>query len=173
MPEMFDLYDENLRPLGEQCQRGDSIPRGRFHIVITVLPINFENKVLITKRAFEKTYGGLWEITGGAVIAGETPLQGALRELKEETGLRALPDALEYRGQILFRFSGHSHIVMFYLFRADFHEEDIILQPGETDAARLVYPSEIEQMAKSGEFIPFEYLRVKSLYPDVFGEAMP
>ncbi|MBR4555045.1 MAG: NUDIX domain-containing protein [Ruminococcus sp.] len=173
MPEMFDLYDKDLQPLGEICERGDPIPSGKFHIVVTVLPVNFENKVLITKRAFGKPYGGMWEITGGAVIAGETPLQGAVRELREETGLRALPEALEYRGQILFRMSGHSHIVMFYAFRADFHEDDIILQPGETEAARFVYPSEIEQMAKNGEFLSFGYQRAKAVYPDIFGEEMP
>ena len=173
MAELFDLYNEKLEPLGETVERGDRIPAGKYHIVIAVLSVNFENKVLITRRDDRKPYGGLWEMTQGAVIAGETPVQGALRELKEETGLRALPEALEYRGQILFRFSNHSHIVMFYLFRADFRDEDIILQPGETTAARLVYPAEIEQMAKTGEFIPFVYQRAKALYPDIFGEAMP
>ena len=60
-----------------------------------------------------------------------------------------------------------------HLFRADFHEEDIVLQPGETTAARLVYPAEIEQMAKDGEFLSFAYQRLKAVYPDIFGENMP
>lgn len=172
MAEMFDLYDEDLRPLGEMCERGDTVPRGKYHIVVTVLPVNFESRILITKRAAEKPYGGLWEITGGSVIAGETPLQGAVRELREETGLRALPQALDCRGHVIFKSDHHNHINIFYLFRADFHEEDIVLQPGETTAARLVYPSEIEQMARQGEFIPFLYLRAKAFYPDIFGENM-
>ena len=92
MAELFDLYNEKLEPLGETVERGDRIPAGKYHIVIAVLSVNFENKVLITRRDDRKPYGGLWEMTQGAVIAGETPVQGALRELKEETGLRALPD---------------------------------------------------------------------------------
>ncbi len=173
MAELFDLYDENMQPLGLIHERGVPVPDGKYHIVAAILPVNFENKILITKRDPMKTYGGLWEITEGAVISGETPLQGAVRELREETGLRALPEALDYRGNIVFKRSHHCHIVTFYLFRADFREEDVILQPGETTAARLVYPSEIEQMAKTGEFIPFVYQRLKAVYPDIFGVSMP
>ena len=99
MAELFDLYDEKMRPLGEMCERGDSVPRGKYHLVVNVLSVNFDSKVLITKRAADKTFGGMWEITGGAVISGETPLQAAVRELFEETGLKALPEALDYRGQ--------------------------------------------------------------------------
>ena len=173
MTELFDLYDEDLNPLGEQCERGEPIPRGKYHIVVAVLSVDFSSKVLITRRAQEKNFGGMWEITGGAVIAGETPLQAAVRELREETGLRALPEALDCRGRIVIKSEHHNHIDIFYLFRADFREDSIKLQPGETDAARLVYPGEIERMAKEGEFIPFLYLRIKAMFPDIFGEKLP
>ncbi|MBR6101605.1 MAG: NUDIX domain-containing protein [Ruminococcus sp.] len=174
MSELFDLYNEKLIPLRETAERGDPIPPGKYHLVINVLSVNFEGKVLITLRSAEKpTYPNLWEVTEGAVIAGEKPAMAAIRELKEETGLRALPEALDYRGQLVFKGGTHNHIVLFYLFRADFGEEDVILQPGETAAARLVYPAEIEQMAKQGEFISFVYQRAKAFYPDIFGEAMP
>ena len=173
MAELFDLYNEKLEPLGEVCERGDPLPRGKYHIIVNILPVNFQSKLLITKRALTKNFGGLWEITGGAVIAGETPLQAAVRELKEETGLTALPEALDCRGHLIFKSANHNHINIFYLFRADFHEDSITLQPGETDAARFVFPAEIERMAKDGEFIPYLYLRAKTFYPDIFGEKMP
>jgi acetolactate synthase-1/2/3 large subunit len=112
-------------------------------------------------------------VGGGAVISGETPLQAAVRELFEETGLKALPEALDYRGQIVHKSERHNHINIFYLFRADFHQDSIVLQPGETDAARLVFPAEIERMAKEGEFVSFCYQRAKAMYPDIFGERMP
>lgn len=173
MAEIFDLYDEELNLIGETCERGEIIPRGKYHIVVNILPVNFQSKVLITKRSLTKPHGGYWEITGGSVIAGETPLQGAVRELKEETGLTALPQALDCRGRMIFKGEYHNHINIFYLFRADFRESSITLQPGETDAARFVYPAEIERMAKEGEFLPFLYLRIKAFYPDIFGENMP
>ena len=173
MTELFDLYDEKMHPLGEICERGDPIPSGKYHLIVNILSVNFENKVLITKRSLGKSFPGQWEITGGSVISGETPRQGAVRELKEETGLTALTDALDCRGHIIFKNKRHNHINIFYLFRADFHEDSIVLRPGETDAARLVYPAEIERMAREGEFVSYLFLRAKAFYADIFGETMP
>jgi len=42
---------------------------------------------LLFKRAKGKIYQGQWRMIGGKVNPGETSWQGALRELKEETGL--------------------------------------------------------------------------------------
>ncbi|MBO6586373.1 MAG: NUDIX domain-containing protein [Gracilimonas sp.] len=42
---------------------------------------------LIFKRSSEKIYGNQWRMVGGKVKEGETSWEGALRELKEETGL--------------------------------------------------------------------------------------
>ena len=42
---------------------------------------------MISKRASWKKYGGLWECNGGSILAGETSLEGILRELKEELGI--------------------------------------------------------------------------------------
>ncbi len=42
---------------------------------------------LIFKRSAEKIYGNQWRMVGGKVKDGESSWEGALRELKEETGL--------------------------------------------------------------------------------------
>lgn len=49
---------------------------------------NPEGKYLVVKRASTKSmHPGLWEFPGGGLEGGETPEEGALRELREETGL--------------------------------------------------------------------------------------
>jgi 8-oxo-dGTP diphosphatase len=45
--------------------------------------------VLVAKRADDAHLGGSWEFPGGKIEDGEEPLAAALRELEEETGLRA------------------------------------------------------------------------------------
>lgn len=43
--------------------------------------------LFLVRRNSQVSHGGLWSIPGGYVDNGESPLQAALRELKEESGL--------------------------------------------------------------------------------------
>lgn len=168
MPEYWDLYDRQLKPLGRTLLRdGDTkVPEGEFHVVVNILSINKAGRILITKRHPDKPYGSMWEISGGSVLAGEAPLDGAVRELFEETGLKAAPEDLRYMGQIIRERSGCIH--NFYLFEGDFSEEDIVLQEGETVDFKLVTPKAIEKMSDSGEFLDFAFNRMRAVFGDIF-----
>jgi ADP-ribose pyrophosphatase YjhB (NUDIX family) len=50
-----------------------------------------DGRVLLVRRAFEP-FKGRWDIPGGFLEAGEDPLDGMRRELREETGLEVEPD---------------------------------------------------------------------------------
>ncbi|MGN0594619.1 MAG: NUDIX domain-containing protein [Hominimerdicola sp.] len=170
MPELWDLYDKNLIPLNKTHVRGEPLEKGEYHFVAAILSINNDGKILVTKRHPDKPFGGKWEITGGSVLAGETPLVGARRELFEETGLNAETSQLIYMGQILREKSGCVH--NFYLYKGDFSEKDIVLQESETVDFKIIPPDEIYKMAKSGEFLDFVYNRIKAVYADIFGRAL-
>ncbi len=93
--ELWDLYDENLRPLGRTRRRGDPMAPGAYHIGVDIWVINAKGEILLTLRAPEKReLPGEWENTCGSVLAGETALEGAVRELREETGIVAAPEEL-------------------------------------------------------------------------------
>ncbi len=51
--------------------------------------------LLITRRAARmRNHAGQWALPGGRVDAGETPVEGALRELEEEVGLTLPPSSV-------------------------------------------------------------------------------
>lgn len=49
-----------------------------------------QDRVILVQRSKEPRKGA-WGFPGGHVEAGETPVEAAVRELKEETGVEALP----------------------------------------------------------------------------------
>lgn len=52
-------------------------------------------RLLVTRRLPNKRFAGLWEWPGGKVESGESPVQAAVRELMEETGVVAPTEAAE------------------------------------------------------------------------------
>ena len=65
----------------------DQIPV--LHVAAGVL-FNDQSHVLIGQRAPGSHMGGSWEFPGGKIEAGETSLEGLVRELQEELAIQAL-----------------------------------------------------------------------------------
>ena len=57
------------------------------NVAVAVITDVKKKRVLLTRRAKEGTFGGLWEFPGGKLKAGETPVCALIREIKEEVGL--------------------------------------------------------------------------------------
>lgn len=79
---------------------------------------------------------------GGLRPAGETPLDCARRELREETGIRA--EELRELGRVR---SANTHYVEF-LCETDWPKDGVTLQEGETVAYRWVSREELIAMRK-------------------------
>lgn len=85
--EYWDLFDEQRVYVGKTHLRGDRMPEGLYHLVVHAWIMDVEGRFLISQRQKGRTDELKWERTGGSVLAGETSLEGALREVKEELGL--------------------------------------------------------------------------------------
>lgn len=86
--EVWDVTDELGSPVGLTHVRGAADwPQGRFHVVAATCVVDEAGRVLITKRGPTKDFAGMWEFPGGSAIAGESSVEAAVRELREETGL--------------------------------------------------------------------------------------
>ena len=89
-------------------------------------------RILLTRRAPEKSFAGTWENSGGAAKAGESSLVAIVRELEEETGIRAEAGEFELLSTTRDRNTFYDH----YCVKKDVPLEGIVLQPGETDSVQ-------------------------------------
>ena len=145
--ELWDLLDEAGMPVGAAHVRGEKLPHGAYHRVVEIFTINSKGELLVTRRAPEKKlYPNMWEITGGAVVAGEDSLDAARRELREETGIEVANGELD----LILTHKSNSAFVDIYVARKDVPAEKLTMQPGETSAAKWVTLSEFERMIGDG-----------------------
>ncbi|KAF9941047.1 hypothetical protein BGZ65_005455 [Modicella reniformis] len=87
-----------------------------------------QQKILLgyKKRGFG---AHLWNGFGGKVEPGETPQQGALRELEEEAGITAKPEGFQKAGLLLFLFENdpvglETHVYKAYSYQGQIRECD-------------------------------------------------
>lgn len=158
--ELWDIYDENGNPTGRTRERGAPQAPGEYHLAVTITVVNSGNEVLCTLRSMEKpNMPGVWESPGGGVLAGETSLEGALRELMEETGIPARPEELIFlsRRKSDGGFGGEGFFMDVYGLKRDVPVDRLILQPHEVDGARWVQIDEWEQKARAREILSGDY----------------
>ena len=145
--EYNDIYDAQGNLTGRTHRRGKPWKPGEYGLVVCVWVYDGQGKLLLTRRAKGKSFAGTWENSGGAAQAGETSRMAIRRELFEETGIRAEEAEFEYIGS-----DRDAHTLYdFYCLRRQFPVEDVVLQPGETDAVKWADFPEIHRMIRDKE----------------------
>lgn len=167
--EIWDLYDELRKPLGKLHLRGVDLAAGEYHLVVEVFTINADGRLLLTQRDPQKTYPLLWESTGGSIIAGETSIEGAIRELEEETGLAASAEQLKKIGEL----KNGSYFRDIYIWKTEqnIRLEKLKLQPGEVCDAKLATIEELTEMNRQSLMVPVVWERYE-MYWDSILEMM-
>ena len=158
MDELLTVCDRQLRPVA-LCPREVVHREGLLHQVVfcwVCSRIGGEDWLWFQQRSFsKKDFPGLYDIAmGGHLDPGETPVEGALRELREELGLVLRPQDLLYRGMTFtFRRLGQfrdRQAGTVFLLRLD----DPPFRPGE-EVARMVRISRRELLAREQEGRPW------------------
>lgn len=166
--EIWDGYLEDGTLAGMDLIRGKEIPKGLLHLVCEIIVCHEDGDYLLMQRDFAKeTYPGLYEASaGGSVLKGETPLEGAVRELEEETGIHT-----DFLTQIYRKVNREGNAIHYgYLCRVSGEKDRIRLQKGETINYRWVTKEEFLKFADSDEFVPSGRERLAEYLQSIKGE---
>lgn len=136
--ELWDAYDSDFKIIpGVTLVRGEeaTFAEGVYHLVCEIILKHVDGTYLIMQRDPRKAYGSMWEATaGGSALRGENPLAGAIRELREETGIVA--DRMTEVGRVV---NPPTHSVYAeYFAETSCDKDSVILQEGETVAYRWI-----------------------------------
>ncbi len=138
--EIWDLYDEDRRLTGETMIRGDKVPEGRYHLVVDALFLNSRGETLLQRRADTKDIlPGIWSVTGGSALRGETAAEACARETEEEMGFR--PDM--QKAEVLYSERRNTYFRDVYLIYQDVPLSTMHYQEEEVQDARWILPEAI------------------------------
>lgn len=144
MVEMWDAYDRQFNKIeNATLVRGKAVPDGMYHLVCEIIVKHNDGTYLLMQRDFGKHLGGMWELTaGGSALKDEIPIECAIRELREETGIVSCN--LQEIGRIVH--DGHHSLYVEYLCVTDWDKNAVILQKGETVGYKWVNKTTLLEM---------------------------
>ena len=155
MEEIFDVYTRDGKYLGTReksfCHNGNP---GVYHRPAWMWIINSKNEVLVQKRAScKKSCPNLWENCGGHVDAGETMINGAIREVYEELGIKTKEEdykfLFEYICDITFE------IASVYLLKLDLNINEFKIKEYEVSDIKWLTYDEFKKLFYSSEFVGY------------------
>lgn len=96
--EKIDVLDENGKQTGEVVSREEVHRLGLWHRCVHIWIVNSKKEILLQKRSGQKIMSpNKWTTaTSGHLSAGDSSIEGAIRELGEEIGLQAKAEELQY-----------------------------------------------------------------------------
>ena len=94
--ELWDIYDKDRNKTGRTMKRGEPMKDGEYHLVVHICIFSSDGKMLIQQsQPFKDGWSNLWDITvGGSSVAGDTSIDAAVREVREEVGIQLSPAEL-------------------------------------------------------------------------------
>lgn len=143
--EMVDKLDNKRQMLNRTTERSEKT-NGEYRQSVHTWIMNSKGEFLIQKRSpNKKIFPNMWSQTGGGVDEGETTLQAALRECKEELGITIDLSNIE----LILSFKRKFDFVDVWLVKQDIDISNIVLQEEEVSEVKWSSIDEIRELMKT------------------------
>ena len=113
--------------------------------------VDFDGRVLISKRSSKKILGGLWEFPGGKLELNEKPEEALMRELHEELGINTWKSCLAPLSFSYFDYKEFDLLLLLFVCR----KWEGIIQAREGQELRWVFPKELQNFPMPEADKPF------------------
>ena len=149
--DIVDIYDENKNKTGKTIIRHkETLEEGEFIVGVQAIIINSNKQILISQRSeFKDKLPLKWECNGGALLSGEDVIDGLIREIYEELGIKLQRDKA-----IFLKTAKNNHrFKEIYLFEYDIEIKNLKYTDGEVINAKWVDINEFMNMFNNGEIV--------------------
>lgn len=157
--EYVDILDEKGNKTGLTKSRKDAHIDGDWHKVAFIFVVNDKGEIILQKRSDEKeTNPNKWTASAsGHLSAGDTDIEGAIRELEEEIGIQASAEDLKYLFTVNEKHIKEvknlkiRHIADVYLLYRNIELSSLVLQQEEVSDVKYVHYKDFEKMLLNDE----------------------
>lgn len=162
--EYLDIVDENGSPIGKTVSRKDAHESGILHRtahVWIIRQVQGKTEVLLQKRSEEKdSFPGMYDTSSaGHIPAGDEPLPSAIRELKEELGIKASAEQLHYAGTFRIQYEKVFHDLLFkdnevtqvFVYTEPVQIDQLVLQASEVSEVQWFSLNEVWNEIHNGD----------------------
>ena len=146
--EYIDIFDENNNLIGEMKEKTQAHKDGNFHRTAHIWIMNDKKELLIQKRsATKKSHPNCWDISGaGHIRTGESVTEGAIRELKEELGIKANESELKFIAIVKSTKNPENQEFGYvYLLESNNKIKDYVFEDDEVSEVKYVYFEDLEK----------------------------
>ena len=146
--EYIDIFNRDGKSTGITKLKHDAKKPGEYyrHVIVIMKtsdsppPEEGEGQYVVQQRSLKaKHYAGKWDMTGGGVMAGETPEQAAVREVKEELGIIIIHENLKIGFEhIIDRDDGTGLLVSVFMCRIKIPDDGFKFDPYEVNDVKIM-----------------------------------
>lgn len=158
--ELWDIYNKKGLKTGIIKTSNEILLDGEYHLAVEVWILNSRLEILIQKRADTcSILPGIWAMTTGKVISGESSNEACIREIKEEISVDILAKDLNFIDRI---FRDMDNMIWdIYLIKRDLDLKSLNLQQNEVSELKFVSVSEFKNMIN--QKLIFEYPEIYNI----------